>query len=122
MTEQDWLDASARRLDDARYLLEDGRASTATVQVYYALYYSCRILLERKGFTYHTHTSIVSNVGRLEKYRRRLDTSFVATMRQNRERCDYELYCPDVETVKGWVRRAQSFITESLRLLREEEG
>ena len=46
-----WVEHARRRPDDARYLLDDGRTATAAVQVYYALYYACRALLEVEGFS-----------------------------------------------------------------------
>jgi uncharacterized protein (UPF0332 family) len=106
-----------RRLDNARYLLDDGRTATATVQVYYALYYARRALLEAEGFSFQRHTSVTSNVGRVARYRRRLNTSFPSVMQYQRERCDYELYVPDGETVEPWLGEAELFAQIIERLL-----
>jgi uncharacterized protein (UPF0332 family) len=46
----EWVESAHLRLDDARFLLDDGRLRTATPQIYYALYYACRGLLEAEDF------------------------------------------------------------------------
>jgi len=112
-----WVEHAYRRLDDARYLLDDGRTATATVQVYYALYYACRALLEVEGFSFQRHTSVTSNVGRVARYRRRLNTSFPSVMQYQRERCDYELYMPDGDTVEAWLEKAEHFLARAEEML-----
>jgi len=112
-----WVEQAYRRLDDARYLLDDERTATAAVQVYYALYYACRALLEAEGFSFQRHTSVTSNVGRVARYRRRLNTSFPSVMQYQRERCDYELYMPDGDTVEAWLEQADQFVTRAEEML-----
>lgn len=114
---QEWIQNAYRRLDDARFLLADGRVQTLTSQVYYALYYACRALLEAEGFYFDRHASVTSNVGRVRQYRDQLDTSFPAAMQYHREQCDYELFTPDSEDVQAWVERAERFISGAEALL-----
>lgn len=54
----EWIQSAQQRLNDARYLFDDARTRTATSQIYYALYYACRALLEKKGFYFQRHTSV----------------------------------------------------------------
>lgn len=112
-----WLGHARLRLDDARFLQEDGRRRTATVQIYFALYYACRALLEERDFYFERHASVTSNVGRVQRYREQLDTSFPTAMQYRRERCDYELYTPDSEAVQTWMTAAGDFIEAADALL-----
>jgi uncharacterized protein (UPF0332 family) len=114
---KEWIENAYRRLDDARFLCADGRARTATSQVYYALYYACRALLEKKEFYFQRHTSVTSNVGRVERYRRHLNTSFPTVMQYRREQCDYELFTPNPDEVSTWIEEASRFISRAEQLL-----
>jgi uncharacterized protein (UPF0332 family) len=112
-----WIENAHRRLDDARFLLRDGRSRTATPQVYFALYYACRGLLEAEGFYFERHASITSNVGRVQRYRERLNASFPTAMQYRRERCDYDLFIPEADDVRLWIDAAERFITGADDLL-----
>lgn len=87
------------------------------MQVYYAIYSACRVLLEAEGFSFQRHTSVTSNVGRVARYRRQLNTSFPSVMQYQRERCDYELYVPDGDTVEAWIEKADQFVTRAEEML-----
>ncbi len=113
----DWIDGAHSRLEDARFLLADDRVRTTVPQIYYALYYACRALLEDEAFYFERHTSVTSNVGRVQRYRERLDTSFPTAMQYRRERCDYDLFTPDSSAVWEWIEDADHFITEADDLL-----
>lgn len=110
---QEWIDVAHRRLDDARLLLADGRIQTGTAQVYFAVYYPCRALLEKEDFYFERHASVTSNVGRVSQYRERLDTSFPTAMQYRREQCDYELFEPDPDDADRWAEKANDFIKRS---------
>ena len=60
---EEWIEVAHRRLEDARFLVEDGRVRTGDAQVYFAVYYACRALLEKEDFYFERHTSVTSNVG-----------------------------------------------------------
>jgi len=107
---KEWIDVAYRRLDDARFLLADGRVQTGTAQVYFAVYYACRALLEKEDFYFERHASVTSNVGRVSQYRERLDTSFPTAMQYRREQCDYELFGPDPDDADRWAAEANDFI------------
>jgi len=47
---EEWIEVAHRRLEDARFLVEDGRVRTGAAQVYFAVYYACRALLEKEDF------------------------------------------------------------------------
>jgi len=114
---QEWIDVADRRLEDARFLLADGRIRTGTAQVYFAVYYACRALLEKENFYFERHASVTSNVGRVSQYRQRLDTSFPTAMQYRREQCDYELFEPDPDDADRWARDAERFIERAETLL-----
>jgi uncharacterized protein (UPF0332 family) len=114
---QEWIDVAYRRLEDARFLLADGRIQTGTSQVYFAVYYACRALLEEEDFYFERHASVTSNVGRVSQYRERLDTSFPTAMQYRREQCDYELFEPDPGDADLWARDAERFIERAGTLL-----
>lgn len=117
ITPEEWIESARLRLDDAQFLLTDGRGRTATPQVYFALYYACRALLEEEDFYFERHASVTSNVGRIQRYREHLDTSFPTAMQYRRERCDYDLFTPDPDVVQGWIDDAEHFIAEAEVLL-----
>lgn len=70
--------------------------------------------LRLRGFRFN---SVTSNVGRVTRYRRRLNTSFPSAMPYQRERCDYELYTPDGDTVEAWLEEADHFVTRAEEML-----
>lgn len=114
---QEWIDVAHRRLEDARFLLADTRIRTGTAQVYFALYYACRALLEEEGFYFQRHASVTSNVGRVSRYREQLDTSFPTAMQYRREQCDYELFEPDPDDADQWAQKAEHFVRRAETLL-----
>jgi len=114
---KEWIDVAYRRMEDARFLLADGRIRTGSAQVYLAVYYACRALLEEEGFYFERHASVTGNVGRVSRYRERLDTSFPAAMQYRREQCDYELFEPDLDDADQWARNAARFIERAETLL-----
>jgi uncharacterized protein (UPF0332 family) len=114
---KEWFDVAYRRLGDARFLLADGRVRTGSAQVYFAVYYACRALLEKEGFYFERHASVTGNVGRVSRYRERLDTSFPTAMQYRREQCDYELFEPDPDDADRWAERANDFIQRAETLI-----
>jgi uncharacterized protein (UPF0332 family) len=76
---QEWIEVAHGRLEDARFLVADGRVRTGAAQVYFAVYHACRALLEKlekEDFYFERHASVTSNVGRVPQYREQLDTKF----------------------------------------------
>lgn len=114
---QEWIDTAYSRLDDAQFLLAHSRIRTGAAQVYFAVYYACRALLEKEDFYFERHASVTGNVGRVSRYREQLDTSFPAVMQYRREQCDYELFAPDPDDVDQWARKAEHFIESAEPLL-----
>ena len=114
---EEWIEVAHRRLEDARFLVEDGRVRTGAAQVYFAVYYACRALLEKEDFYFERHASVTSNVGRVSRYRERLDTSFPTVMQYRREQCDYELFAPDPDDADRWCRKGERFIERAETLL-----
>ena len=114
---QGWIEIAYGRLEDAQFLLVDERVRTGTAQVYFAVYYACRALLEEEDFYFERHASVTGNVGRVTRYRERLDTSFPTAMQYRREQCDYELFAPDPDDADRWCRKAERFIERAETLL-----
>jgi hypothetical protein len=75
------------------------------------------VLLEAEGFYFERHASITRNVGRVQRYQERLNTSFPTAMQYRQERCNYDLFTPDPEVVWTWIEDAGHFITEAEPLL-----
>lgn len=113
----EWIESAYRRLDDARFLFEDGRVSTALSQTYFAAFYACQALLAHRRLRYKTHSSVVGTVGRFPEYREHLDTRLPAQLQTERERCDYELERYSVEYVEARLREVSRFIEQAEELL-----
>jgi uncharacterized protein (UPF0332 family) len=118
ITEEQWLGHAHRRLDDARFLIENGRIQTALSQLYFALFYACQALLRREGLGFKSHSSVGGNVGRFPEYRQRLGTSLPAQLQDEREACDYQLQDFEVAHVEERLRQVHRFIDEVDKLLR----
>ncbi|PSQ80257.1 MAG: hypothetical protein BRD40_04650 [Bacteroidetes bacterium QS_1_65_9] len=103
-------------MEDARFLLADSRIRTGSAQVYFAVYYACRALLE-EGFYFERHASVTGNVVRVSRYREWLDTSFPAAMQYRREQCEYELFKPGLDDADQWAWNAARFIERAETLL-----
>ena len=74
--------------------------------------------LRLRGFRFNVRfNSVTSNVGRVTCYRRQLNTSFPSVMPYQRERCDYELYVLDGDTVEAWLEEADHFVTRAEEML-----
>lgn len=115
----EWMESAHRRLDDARFLLADGRVETALSQAYFATFYACQALLVRQDLRYKTHSSVVGTVGRFLDYREQLNTGLPPQLQTERERCDYELEQYSPEYVERRLREASRFIEQSDVLVRE---
>ena len=114
---QRWMQDAQRRIDVARLLLDTTSFyDRAVSNVYYAMYYACRALLETRGLRPRTHPAAASLL-----FHHFVQTGLLpAAQHQNfvhardmRRRVDYQHHVPTRDEAERLLNRAQPFVARA---------